>query len=422
MLIRKFLILFLLILPVNAFAADVLLTFGGCESGSLLDAAATTGSPSCSTTQVANGVYALELAGAVTKAGYQPHISFTAGGAGNEDIGTSNFYFTVGFRVYMTDVTPSAEALFFGLVEGSALDPNYSLAMETDGDLILRQNSEGTIIVTATTPFSINEWNYVEVTAFLDNTGGTLELFVNGSSVGSGSSLDTISGNDFNGVEVLFQGPTSGDGTYFFDDWYVLYDNANTAVPTPLANNSDGLEVFAYQCGKASQAADTGYTALDSTTDANNWDTSCDAPWSATAGATYTGTPLNGAVVFNDAATNGHGPGPSGGAYTIDGTIKGGKWSWLLDRGTGGATTHTAYYGSSADTPLSSFTLSDPNADVLRAIVLESALVPTSSETFAMGGGVAGAQDLIIDQMMGEILHLPAAVQAGPKKGAVIVI
>lgn len=400
-------VLIFLLMASPCWGADVLTNFIGFESQSTLDAKSTSGSPTFQTSSpVITGASTLELVGSASTACIEYSTKFDSGGAATA-VGDYN---TIGFHYRATDVTPSSDTRIFQLRHTSDSNSDFSLFLETDGDLAVKNATEASTVLTITAPFSVDTNYYIEIKSFLNNSGNG-EILIDGSSQGTYSSVDLLD-SATSDRDLRFCGPGSGDGTYYFDNVYVLEDDADSTLPTPLANNSDGLEVFAYQNGEADQTPDTGYTSNDTTTDARNWDTGSDIPWVTTWGPTYTSSTADGGVVFNDTATNGHGPGPTSGAYTIDGTIVGGKWSWLLDRGNGGATTHTGWYGSNNDTPLTSFNFTDPDGDVLRAVVSEGALVPTSSETFAMGGGVSGAKDLFIEQMMAEILHLPPEAAA----------
>ena len=406
----KFFFIFLLMAQ-TAWGADALYTFYGFEEQSTLGAKTSTGSPAYSTSVKKSGTASLELVGAATKAEIQYPYSFTSGGAADTPLVSSFSYVLGGFHFRTTDTTPSATTIFFTFADNGfgSTTSNTNLALETDGDVIVLAANATTVLLTITNPLTANTWYFIEIGVFMDNTSSG-QVWIDAVSKGTWSSGDTLDSTAMDGIN--FHGPTTGDGTYNFDNFYFLHDNADAAIPTPWATSSSGLEVFAYQSGKAAQTADTGLTAADTTTAANNWDTCADLVWVATDGATYTVDPSNGAVLYNDTATNGHGPGPSGGAYTVTGTIKGAKWSGLFDRGSGGGSTHTMYYGNSGTTPISSFTMTDPDTDVLRAKVLEDTTVPTSGETFALGFGGAGAQDLWCDQMMGEILHLPADAPA----------
>ena len=412
---RRWLVIIFLFVCSPCWGADRLLNFTGFEEQSTLVFQGTGGSPAFDTSTPMTGTASLSMVGSATTATVTVYDSFDSGGVGLTTINANNL---MGFRFKATDVTPSAQTKLFRW-GGNSATIHAALALETSGDLSVL-NAGGSTVLTVTAPFSINTSYYIELGNFT-NDSGSGQLWIDGVSKGTWSATDVLGST---GRYPVFYGPGSGDGTYYFDDFYIMDDSADTAIPTPLAASSDGLEVFAYQGGNTGATADAGYTSNDTTltvTVSNNtWNKCGETPWSLSGLCTYgTGSPIDGATVFNDSNSGGHGPGPSGGAYTIDGTIKGGKWSWHTDRGGGGGTTHYLWYGGSGTTPITSFS-SDVDGDVLRAKVSEGADVPTSSEYFAMGFGRVGTgQTIEANEMMGEILHLPPAA-AGTTGSALI--
>ena len=237
----KWIIIFLLVAN-PCFGADVLGNFSGFESQSLLDAQVTSGSPAFSTSIKKSGESSLEMAGAATLANYRMDVVFDSGGVGITL--TAGDYITVGVHFYATDVTPGTTQAFL-VSRTSGAEQSICLELEADGDLVITGQNCGTVLSTITTPFSINTWYFIELQYLMDDSG-TCELFIDGVDQSVSCSGDMVEVSDVDIGSLAFLGGVSGDGTWYFDNAYVLYDDADTAYPTPLAESSAGVDVFAY--------------------------------------------------------------------------------------------------------------------------------------------------------------------------------
>lgn len=366
----------------------------GAETGGLEEITATQGAPSAQSTTTRTGGYAFLLAGNTT----QQLISSGV-------LAVGHYLVSVGIR--FTDLSPATAIAFYrGNSDGGILQ--VSLRLETNGDLAI-VDSLNAIVATATNPFTINTWHYLEF--FWEHEGSaTATVWVDGTQILTVSAVDLSTGVVF--AKHRFGGPTAAtDGDIYIDDWTV-YTGALAADRLSNGTSAPFAEVFVYQNHKASTAADAGLTPNDSTLGAGNWSNTGETPMSETNVSTYSASGVNGAVLHDDAGSP-NGPGPSGGAYTINGTIKGANWIWRLLRGAGAGTTHSIYYGNGTDIPIVASTqeLTTSYANYSRLSEAANA-VPTSAQVFAAGFGTGGAQDISCAEMWAMLLHQSPAVAA----------
>lgn len=74
----------------------------------------------------------------------------------------------------------------------SANGEQLTLTCDTSGNMSLRRgSSSGTILMTASAPLVVNTWVYIELKVTINNTTGSAELRINGTTVASISGVDT---------------------------------------------------------------------------------------------------------------------------------------------------------------------------------------------------------------------------------------
>lgn len=96
------------------------------------------------------------------------------------------------------------------------------LHLSSSGQLSVR-NGHGTILGTAVNTINLNTWYYIELKVTISNTTGSFTLRVNGSSVASGTLLDTqLSPNAYVDVVSLGGYALNGSQIWCFDDVYML--------------------------------------------------------------------------------------------------------------------------------------------------------------------------------------------------------
>ena len=120
--------------------------------------------------------------------------------------------------------------------------------------------------------------------------------------------------------------------------------------------------------------------------------------------------------VFADGAASpsGAGGGPSGDPnIDTDAAIVAAKYIARLSRGNGGGTTHTHYFGNSADAGGSDdYTLN--TVDAIFIAVSEAATEkPLSTEFMRQGfGKSSGGREIFCSALVGTLLHLPSGIAA----------
>ena len=359
--------------------------FIGFETGGLEEANATSGTPDATeTTIVRSGARSLAMNATADQYDLDPLKHVTSGGTGN----------VLGFALYPTDKTPASDTTI--IIIGDSTDADIlNLVLDADGDIVVNDNTGATTI---NDPLTENSWNYIEL--FWNHVdSGSWELFVNGISVGSGSSRDMSGGGTLN--LCRFQGTATG--TFYYDDIYWL------SGATAASDRFGDAEVFKYQSAKAGATPDTSALA-DDDLNLGAWVEAGKTPLeSAGTDAEYTDA---GAGVVYTNATNGSPQGPNGDAR-IDGdsNIKGMKGISNMLRSGGGGTDHFIHMGNdggAASDLLKSADLDPTTAFVNYFLLTESTTVmPTASEHCAIGFETTDGQDYQCQEQWAMLLHVP---------------
>lgn len=137
----------------------------------------------------------------------------------------------MGFN-FNPNIFESSISTFAQLLDGSTVQ--VSLRLNTSGTISVCLGAS-TIIDTSTTAITANSDNYLEFKVTIHDTTGSFDLRLNGTSILSGSSVDTKSSSNAY-VNTVLLGTTGGltVKTWKFDDFYIL----NTSGSAP---NNDFL-------------------------------------------------------------------------------------------------------------------------------------------------------------------------------------
>jgi hypothetical protein len=271
---------------------------------------------------------------------------------------------------------------------------NPRLRLKTNSDLEVL-NGAGSVLHTQTAPFSANTWYVVDLyIGSYSATTGSAEVFIDGSSIYSGTNIDT-------GVGVpttlrCDNTPTTGSSglTIHFDDCAI--QSGATASTDRLAT---GFAVKGYKSNVAS-GTDNG-SALDT----GQWSNTGEIPFSDTNLATYSTNGRNGSTDTDTSTPN---TGPSGDSDITGATIKGAKWVMRAARTSGSDSTPFLRYGDTAGTTDSSGSLLTTTAAVYE-FLSESTNVPSTSEYFRMGMGKnTGGRNVTLYDAMGMLAYVPA--------------
>jgi hypothetical protein len=230
----------------------------------------------------------------------------------------------IGFYVRFDDVTPTTAQMVFANHQGAGSGSyNWGLALESDGDLVVLDDTKATI-KTITTPFSINTWYKIEVYCVSSATVGEIEVFIDGSSQGNSTGLNT---NTAIGPTTTFQ-TTVGQGIQVdIQDYYVRTGATSRNDRLSGSGGTDDWEVIPFYGDGTST---TGGDALDS----GSWANVQEFPFNDSNIATFSdGTAKDGWI---EADGSGSDTGPSGAGL---GTIKGMGGIWRLREVTGASST-----------------------------------------------------------------------------------
>lgn len=330
-----------------------------------------------------------------------------------ENITDAGEEYIVGFGFRKTG-NPSVGPLFFRVFDDTSSGIFY-LTLDTNGDLLVKDQPTS-VVRTIPDPFSDNTWYYIEVyLGGLNTASGTVEVFINGITQGSDSSVDLTAGNAFgsSSSSIRLQGLGSTDAWY--DDVYIL-----SGCNGPEDRLGD-FEVFGHQNDEADGTPDYGSAGgtgdIDKATlDTGTWDDLQYTPLSTGEGqAIYSGGTQVGLVLYDDSANaNGLNGGPNSASedyYDGDANIKARKGIWNVERGSGSGTTHTLYLAQSTAAGTAATGVAS------RAVTLTTAAqdfelldttVPLSTEDIAQGFGKgAGGREFEANEMWVMIAHVP---------------
>jgi len=135
---------------------------------------------------------------------------------------------TVGFAFYLDATAPFANTNIFHFY---AADTTIQFTVRIDADRSLKIcNGSGTtaLIQTAADACPASSWTYVEFTVVISDTVGTAQIWINGTSAASGTSLDTRGSTGGSNVHLFEFGSNiagSSRPLFRFDDMYIRDDS-----------------------------------------------------------------------------------------------------------------------------------------------------------------------------------------------------
>lgn len=363
------------------------------------------------------------------------HIFHFVGGASREGLTwardgvnqtvptTNHIIFGIWFR--FSDLSPTTEYVFCALSDNggrtvlSETAHSLSFVLETDGDVRVRDNNDATI-ATIADPFTVDTHHRLEFRFLPDTTtdpdNGEVQIWLDGVEILSNQTVLDLSTYGVMDFIMVGGSPTSGESVYFAGAYAIV----NSAAASDRLD-ADFEIVGPYSIGQTGASPDNNGDN-DGTPDTDGddldgdgalWETTAEIPFSDetqdTDLAEYDGTPLDGSC-YCDGGTRG---GPSGdGDVDGDSNIKSAQYTFRAERGTGGGTTHSFYFGNQTDAGGSAgkhvrlITTGPVNYTVVSE---NAAVMPLSSQNARMGFGVAGAQNMYMHEMVCTLLHVPSA-------------
>ena len=364
--------------------------FWGAETGGLEEVAGTIGSPSVSAGAAHSGGYGYSLP-ASTQILFQPFESVADAGDGY----ICGFW----FRVVSGIADPQ---IFFAYEGGSQSNQIIDVSLASDGDIEVRDAAVSLVGTTTSQPISADTWYFIEI-YFQHAASANWEIFLDGTSVLSGSADDLDSGGTFD--TTAHQAITN---TGHFDDIYFL-----SGVTDPDNDRLGDAEVFAYRSTLASATPDSG-SALDSGT----WANLQEVPFNETNVGVYSGGAQSGAITTDDAGGSAGTGGPNTDA-NIDGdsNIIAHKGIVRMQRDGGSGTDHFIRLGNSTQA-VGSMAQSadlDPTTSYANYAFVTTSGLPSSSQYGRVGiEKSSGGQDFNCSDMLYTLLHVPDAGPATP--------
>ena len=321
-------------------------------------------------------------------------------------IGGGRFYVGQAFR--FSDLAPGTEYPFMQLMDGDDAVVG-TLSLSTGGDLVF-DDQAGSEVHVETTPFTQDVWMHLGV-SYQQIASGDWSIILDGVEVGSGLlEFDFFDASTFfSGVRFL--GAGVGDGNVDVDDHFFASSGATFVGVEMLPS-----QVFAYQIDVASATSTAGFTTNDDDLNTGQWADAAATPLASGSFAAFTDNPSDGARAFDQVSDGkGHGRGPVNGLYDVSGVIRGVQFVAFYQRGNGGGTNFRMWVGTSDQSPITFVQMTgiQNSNDTLRGIPFNSGpQIPTPTNSFAMGAGTIGAQNIEIREQWAMLVHTPDVVAA----------
>ncbi len=141
-------------------------------------------------------------------------------------------YITTGFA-FKTDLAVSARIFFWTRATGSVSSSliNAAVRVNANGSITLEKVGGAAAGTSAAGVVVAGQWNYMEVQVFRDNSVGSIEVFLGGTSIISATSIDTLQST---ASGAFLYGTTSSSTEVVVDDTYLAQDAS--ALPAILGD------------------------------------------------------------------------------------------------------------------------------------------------------------------------------------------
>jgi hypothetical protein len=349
--------------PAVSVQAATLGNFIGVETGGLEEFSAIQGSPSVVTSPVRTGTYAVQI-NANCYVEVKPAYETWSNGL------------LIGFAMRFDAVSPSGGLFIFNVYDGVGLC--MRMALNTSNKLLLL-DANSSVIDTGDTTIQAEQWYYMEL-YWEYGESGDIELYLDGSPEGSGTSEDLSAGGSLANVVYRFPLVTGASQVHQVDDIYSLWGCSSIS-------DRFGIDTKVTRaCQNTVEDATDQGDALDQGTWADVGDTPIDEEGTP-AGYTTT-SPADGHTICDEGSR----PGPSG--ISGIGEVKGAKWIHRMKKTSDTATTHEIRYGHNGDTAKRTITPTTAFANYFTILGASASQCPTASEYFAQGFAKSGAEYL----------------------------
>jgi len=144
----------------------------------------------------------------------------------------NNNFVTVGFA-FKTDLVDPTRIFTWNRLAGSTLTSviNGSIFLNTDGSVVIEGAGGADMGTSATGVVVAGQWFYMEVQIFRNNTTGSIEAFIGGSSIVSATSVDTEATT---AAGSFMWGSSDSATEVVFDDIYLAQDASS--LPATLGD------------------------------------------------------------------------------------------------------------------------------------------------------------------------------------------
>lgn len=349
--------------------------FAGGETGGTEEIRFITGTVTLDSAVKDGGAYSWKCAGGATK----PSFGVTKIETGTSDGGNK---IACGFSFRVATTTPTNQSS----IMRTATD-DIRLELATNGDIEVWNAGRAALAGTITNPLTANTWHYIEIMWDELDTGAAAKVFIDG------VEKISITGEDFNGISGSVVNTFQGFDTASEDCWF-----DNIYIATGLTDENDLLgkpSINIYQ-NTVEDATDIGDTL-----EVGTWADVGTIPVNDGTLASYTSAAKSGGTVTDEGARSG----PNGDGLV---NIKAAKWSWRMNRGAGGGTTHYIRFGNSGDGMTDEVVALETSLDNYHRVSESATHVPLATEYFQQGFRVDGAQDIECSGMWAQVMHFPS--------------
>lgn len=367
----------------------------GFGSGGLEEADSTSGTPSVERLLSTGGIiprtgsFYLEIVGSSDEYTIAEVVGQGATDQGNDKL--------VGFAVQFPDTTPASDTIFFR-AEDDGYRTIWTLTLQSNGNLKFTDNASASNW--ATTPFTDDEWHFVELYWEEHASTASVALYIDGDLKFSVVNKDMYNLSDH--AFYTFLADTAI--TVYFDDFYCA--TGATAQSELLGPRAEVLGMYQHN------------THLDDDGDAlpsmKNWYFAGDTPYDVASSEDwepgYISTEAKSGGVTCDNAEGQLGIGTNmraGPGKVLTGTAYLAKWIHYLKRDGGGGTTHYQRCGKNTVYNDVGVTITTGWVQYVYLTDTTTYMPNTSGDWFSQGvGKLTGGQIIICQEMWSSLLHV----------------
>ena len=174
----------------------------GAETGGLEELLSFSGTPTAQASVVHTGGFAYQL----------DSTESISVGFGGDDLGND---YIVQAQLQLSDLTPAAVLNLMTI--GGSPSAYASINLDTNGDILYIDDTGSTVRTVSSPPLTVDTWHFFEFHLNAHETTGVMELFIDDSSQGQTTGIDTLdAGNTLN--RVAFGNGSTTNTTLYVDD------------------------------------------------------------------------------------------------------------------------------------------------------------------------------------------------------------